>query len=708
MRLVCTILFLLTWGLSAAFLYKHWGDEQQKRLNENNVVLATTYRASVAMYRLSTEILFAEVIQRPEVIASFAEGVLGNGKNRDLARGRLYRLLSPAYTNLKQRGIQQLHFHTADGHSFLRFHAPDKFGDALFEVRPSVRLANEQKRAVFGFENGRMNSGFRYVFPLFRETQHLGSVETSITFRKISEAMAEINPGCEYLLVLRKSDVARVLFKEQRALYDTSPVHDDFLVEDPQLHLPSSPPPLTATVQALNARLKDDPRVLSGMLNGQTFSLPVSSASGDWSVTFEPINDLLGANVAYVISYAKAPYLTDLRHDFLLNLAFATLTLGGLFWLTLRLLTSHATLRHEKQHLQIITDTIADGLFVMDQQGHLVQVNPAFTDILGYQADEVIGKVGHNIFHVHGDGSACFPLVQCPIFSATQKGQDYFGEEIFRHKNGHLLTVELSCKPIINNALIDGSVTALRDITERKANEERLRETDRLKNEFLANVSHEFRTPLTVIMAAVEHLQDIVKDLEHRKLLEIVDQASQRLHKLINEILDFSKIEAKKLVIYKARFNLSNCLNEVVALMNPKAQQKNLLLKLFVAPEVPEFVEGDQYRLGQVLINLIGNAIKFTDEGEVKVSVQRQDNLLEFAISDTGIGIPESKLATIFETFIQADGSSTRRYNGTGLGLSICRGLVELMGGRVKVISQVGQGSVFTFTLPVENHASVS
>jgi signal transduction histidine kinase len=187
-----------------------------------------------------------------------------------------------------------------------------------------------------------------------------------------------------------------------------------------------------------------------------------------------------------------------------------------------------------------------------------------------------------------------------------------------------------------------------------------------------------------------------------------VDQASQRLHKLINEILDFSKIEAKRLVIYKARFNLSNCLSEVVALMSLKAQQKNLPLKLYVAPEVPEFVEGDQYRLGQILTNLIGNAIKFTDEGEVRVSVQRQNNLLEFAISDTGIGIPENKLATIFETFIQADGSSTRKYSGTGLGLSICKGLVELMGGRVKVISQVGQGSVFTFTLPMESHDSVS
>ena len=161
------------------------------------------------------------------------------------------------------------------------------------------------------------------------------------------------------------------------------------------------------------------------------------------------------------------------------------------------------------------------------------------------------------------------------------------------------------------------------------------------------------------------------------------------------------------MVLDSDRFSLSDCLNEIMALMISKARQKNLRLELVVAPEVPESVEGDKYRLGQVLINLIGNAIKFTDEGEVKVTVQRKDSLLEFTVSDTGIGIPENKLETIFETFTQADGSSTRKYSGTGLGLSICKGLVELMGGRIKVNSRLGQGSVFTFTLPIRSMNSV-
>lgn len=150
-------------------------------------------------------------------------------------------------------------------------------------------------------------------------------------------------------------------------------------------------------------------------------------------------------------------------------------------------------------------------------------------------------------------------------------------------------------------------------------------------------------------------------------------------------------------------FNLRDCLQENMAMMTAKAIKKGLRLELEVSPEVPESIVGDKYRLGQVLLNLIGNAIKFTDDGEVKVTVHRQEDILKFTVSDTGSGIPADKLETIFETFSQVDSSSTRRHGGTGLGLAISRGLVKLLGGRISVCSQLGLGSVFTFTLPMRN-----
>lgn len=703
MRIACTIVFLLIWGLSAAFLYNHWTVEQQKRLHENNLVLATTYRASVAMYRLSTEILFTQVIQRPEVIATFAEGVLGQGKTRDLARGRLYRQLAPAYDHLRQRGIRQLHFHTADGHSFLRFHAPDKFGDPLFDVRPSVRLANTQKSATFGFEVGRMNSGFRYVFPLFRGGQHLGSVETSITFRSISEAMAEIDPGREYLLVLNRSIVDRTLFEDRRTLYGRSPIHDDFVVEDFHLRLPGSPSPLTATVQALNTQLKKDPDVLKGMPTGRPFSVTVSADDGDFSVSFEPIRDVLDENVAYVISYAKAPYLADLRRDFFLNIVFATLTLGGLFWLTLRLLSAYATLRQEKQHLQIVTNTIADGLCEMDTLGRVVQINPAFTDILGYRADEVIGQVGHNIFHVQGDGSTCLPLAQCPIVSAISKRADYSGEEFFRHKDGQVLTVELSCKPIITETRLDSSVFVFRDITKRKATEERLQENDRIKSEFIATASHELRTPLAIIQGYTELLRESegLSAQQMRDFETIIYDKAVALEKIIDELLDVSRIESgRPLCLDFVQLDIVDEIREVVAQFEKEAADHRFSTNL---PAAGFNVFADRFKLAQILENLLNNAVKFSPAGsEIVVSGAVMDDCFQVMVADAGVGIAPEKQAYIFEKFFRVDASNTA-LSGFGLGLYLVKRIVEAHGGKIWVESALGRGSTFFFTLPINN-----
>lgn len=702
MRLASAIFFLLIWGLSAAFLYEHWGEEQQKRLHENNIVLATTYRASVAMYRLSTEILFTQVIQRPEVIAAFAEGVLGKEETRALARGKLYRLLAPAYAHLKQRGIRQLHFHTWDGHSFLRFHAPDKFGDPLFDIRPSVRLANTQKSATFGFETGRMNSGFRYVFPLFRDGHHLGSVETSITFRFISEAMAQIDPGREYLLVLKRSVVDRTLFEERRPLYDTSPIHDDFLVEDSRLRLPDSPSPLTATVQALNARLREDPRVLQGMPTGRPFSVAVTTDSGDFSVSFEPIRDILNENVAYVISYAKAPFLADLRRDFLLNLVFATLTLSGLFWLSLRLLNAYATLRQEKKHLQIVTDTIADGLCVMAPQGHIVQINPAFTDILGYQADEIIGQIGHNFFHFSGDGSS-LPLAQCPIVSAMSKGEDYAGEEIFRHKNGQLLTVELSCKPIITETRIDSAVFIFRDITKRKATEERLQENDRIKSEFIATASHELRTPLAVIQGYTELLRENagLSAEQMRDFEAIIYDKSVALEKIIDELLDVSRIESgRPLCLDFMQIDIVDEIRQVVAQFEKEAATHRFSTTL---PEAGFNLFADRFKIIQVLDNLLNNAVKFSPAGsEIVVSGRLLDDCFQVMVADEGVGIAPEKQEHIFDKFFRVDASNTA-LSGFGLGLYLVKRIVEAHRGKIWVESTIGQGAKFFFTLPINS-----
>ncbi|MBL8348923.1 MAG: response regulator, partial [Burkholderiaceae bacterium] len=227
------------------------------------------------------------------------------------------------------------------------------------------------------------------------------------------------------------------------------------------------------------------------------------------------------------------------------------------------------------------------------------------------------------------------------------------------------------------------------------------------KTAFLANVSHEIRTPLNAVLGVSELLAGTPLSDEQRRHVHVFQQAGQTLSELINDLLDLTKIESGRLEIGCEVFAVRPTLERVMALLRPRAQQKGLAFELGVADDVPERVEGDRPRLEQALTNLLGNAIKFTSQGRVRlaVTVERRDGdpqpLLHFAVSDTGIGIAEDKLGVIFEPFVQADGSVTRRFGGTGLGLAITRAIAMLLGGRVSVASTPGQGSVFTLALPL-------
>jgi len=345
------------------------------------------------------------------------------------------------------------------------------------------------------------------------------------------------------------------------------------------------------------------------------------------------------------------------------------------------------------------------AIMVLDPAQTVQLCNPAFEQLFQYTREEVIGKPVEGLL---ADGDLLSEARSISI--QTRGGKPINLVTRRRRKDGSLVDVELHTVGLVLNSEVAGSLVIYQDISVRKLAEEAMQQAketaesaSRAKSEFLANMSHEIRTPMNGIMGMTELVLDTELDSEQREYLNMAKLSADSLLSLINDILDYSKIEAGKLDIEAIEFNLGDTIGDTMKTLSLRAHQKGLELAYDTPPDVPDALVGDPGRLRQVIVNLIGNAIKFTEKGEVVLSLQADwrttdDIQLHFIISDTGIGIPAEKQAAIFEAFTQADGSMSRTYGGTGLGLTISSRLVVLMHGRIWVESEMGKGSRFHFT----------
>lgn len=371
-------------------------------------------------------------------------------------------------------------------------------------------------------------------------------------------------------------------------------------------------------------------------------------------------------------------------------------------------------LRESEEKIHSISVSAQDAIIMIDRGGAVTYWNPAAERILGYRSDEMLGKDLHTCLapeQLLRDFERSFGYWQ-----VTGKGNAVgrTTEWTALTKNGRPIPVEVSLSSVMIRNQWHG-IGILRDITERKYTEDALRKAKEAaesastaKSQFLAKMSHEIRTPMNGVLGVLELLMRERLTDHHHRLVRMAQSSGKALLNIINEVLDFSRIEAGKLELVSSDFDLRETLVEVVEIFASHAQSKGIQLISDISPALPSILHGDPDRLRQILVNIIGNALKFTDHGEVIIRVrcdrlQHDRVLLRFEISDTGIGISAEARCHIFDSFSQADGSMTRKYGGSGLGLTIARQLTELMGGTIRVESELGRGSTFWFLIPMES-----
>jgi len=359
-------------------------------------------------------------------------------------------------------------------------------------------------------------------------------------------------------------------------------------------------------------------------------------------------------------------------------------------------------IRRQKRFVDALVENSPVAIVSLDEKEKIVSCNPAFEHLFGYAEQEAIGCMIDDLV------AADETLVQAKVYTAQLlEGGTIHGFGKRRRKDNATLDVELFGVPVTVDGETLGFIALYHDITELEQARREAESAGRAKSEFLANMSHEIRTPMNGVIGMLDLTLDTPLNAEQRDFLETARDSADALLVLLNDILDFAKIEAGRLDLDTIDFDLRSTVEGVATTMAQRAEAKGLEMACLIYHDVYSHLRGDPGRLRQVLVNLVGNAIKFTQRGEILIRVMRENDSgrktkLRFSVTDTGIGIPKERQGAVFERFVQADTSTTRKYGGTGLGLTISKQLVEMMNGEIGLESEFGKGSTFWFTAELD------
>ena len=359
------------------------------------------------------------------------------------------------------------------------------------------------------------------------------------------------------------------------------------------------------------------------------------------------------------------------------------------------------------QHVRSALDTLAEGLLVADLKGRIVLANQAFADTVGKTPDELLGLPASDLPWVDAEGQPFAELLTLPWARALEEGTPQLNDLLqLLDRDGEPRSFIVNCSPVLGSGgKYAGVLISLDDVTQLEDAKAEAVAANQAKSDFLANMSHEIRTPMNAILGFTEVLKrGFAKDeLERDRYLDTIHSSGQHLLQLINDVLDLSKIEAGRIEVELLPVEPHTLIQEVVGVLRVKAEEKHVGLDFELEGPIPATISSDPTRLRQIVTNLVSNALKFTEEGGVRVVARidspGSDPRLAIDVIDTGVGVPTEKLESIFDPFVQADSSVTRRFGGTGLGLAISRRFARLLGGDIVARSEPGRGSTFHVTV---------